>query len=311
MPPQELALPLQTYSLEDYIRTAKSLERRDTILFLQFVLTGKNFRDQCQAFLDPMLNRVDEELPLTVARDFDSLIGIADRILVDSAISVYPAPNPAEVLSSSIHLKYRVRYTGENGDYYKRILIHRIPNFQFAVWGNRCQIHIFFPKLATNERLSKPLTTAEKADFYELGLRPTIATLLPGDVSDWPPTYESELFRAKKTKGLFSYQTKMIPWTHVEELAETLRAKLTEAGVDWADGFFFTHTVRGVKHSTQHRMSVEAADSTLRDFLYQANVPETALDSGDWWIDVGTEFHSQDELCLQWSTSSHFRGLGG
>lgn len=125
----------------------------------------------------------------------------------------------------------------------------------------------------------------KKAEFYELSLCPTIATLLPGDVSDWPPTYESKVFQAKKTKGLFSYQTKIILWTHIEELAETLHARLTKASVDWADRFFFTHMVHRVKHSTQHQISIEAADSTLRDFLYQANVPET---SGLTWEQSST-----------------------
>ena len=59
-------------------------------------------------------------------------------------------------------------------------------------------IHIFFPSLVMDDRKSSQLSKSEKSDFYELGLHPTIATLLPDDVSDWAPMYEAEIFRARK-----------------------------------------------------------------------------------------------------------------
>lgn len=182
--------------------------------------------------------------------------------------------------------------------------IHRIPNFQFATWANRCQIHIFFPQLAIAQEpgVSRQLTTAQKTQFYELVLRPAITQLLPEDVSDWPPNYESELFRARKRNGHMAYQTKMIPGSLVYNLAMVIRQNLAQNGVAWTDGFFFTHTVRGVKHSTQHNNSDPDAMASLDEFIEDVGLSTT---QGQWWIDVGLEIHSEDELCLQWRTSSH------
>jgi hypothetical protein len=170
-------------------------------------------------------------------------------------------------------------------------------------------IHIFFPLLVTEEREGAGgphLSKEEKEAFYEKGLRPTIATLLPQDVPDWPATYEAELFRAKKRSGHMSYQTKVLPQWVLPVLANTLRAKLLQKGVLWAEDCFFIHTIRGTKHGTQHSPDVQSAELALEEYLLDAKIPLRATLTGDWWIDVGLEFHSQTDHCLQWRTSSHF-----
>jgi hypothetical protein len=105
-------LPLRTYSFRDYIRTAKDLlpsnEDDDSINFQQFILTGENIRDNCQAFVDPTQNAIYDSEPLNLARDYDSLIGVTENIVTQGSICVYPAPNPAEVLRKSIHMAYPV-----------------------------------------------------------------------------------------------------------------------------------------------------------------------------------------------------------
>lgn len=129
--------------------------------------------------------------------------------------------------------------------------------------------------------------------------------MLPGDVSDWPPDFQGEMFRAKKHTGRIAYQTKMIPESQVPDLAQEIRLNLLQGGIDWANGFFFTHTVRGVKHSTQHCCDPEAAELSLEYLLYMVSLSPAAIEQGEWWVDVGLELLNEDEKCLQWGTSSH------
>jgi hypothetical protein len=146
----------------------------------------------------------------------------------------------------------------------------------------------------------------EKKEFYELGLRPAVKALLPQNVSDWPTTVDTELFRAQKRSGAVAYQTKLIPQWVLSKLGETIRRKLADNRVVWADKFFFTHTIRGTKHSTQHSMDAQSAELALTEYLQDAQIPEQATRQGEWWIDVAVELRSATDHCLQWRTSSHF-----
>jgi hypothetical protein len=166
-------------------------------------------------------------------------------------------------------------------------------------------IHIFFPLLVSPERAGVQLSKQEKQDFYEMGLHPTMDELDPFGISDWPPTYDTEAFRAQKHSGLMSYQTKMIPDWQVPNLSEKLRTVLTDNHVDWAEGFFFLHTIRGTKQSTRHAKNAEAAQQALEEFFDEANIPMESSQEGEWWVDVGLEFSSGTAACLQWRTSSH------
>jgi excinuclease UvrABC helicase subunit UvrB len=67
------------------------------------MLTGE-LHDEHQAVVDPIRNVLQEDVEVTELRDYDSMIGYTDEIIVSSTISVYPVPNPAEVLSSSVHM---------------------------------------------------------------------------------------------------------------------------------------------------------------------------------------------------------------
>lgn len=168
-------------------------------------------------------------------------------------------------------------------------------------------IHIFFPSLVAEDRKGSQLSKSEKTDFYELVLRPTIATLLPDDVSDWAPTYEAEIFRAKKRTGYMAYQTKVLPQWVLGSLSGKLREVLVESGVEWCENFFFSHTIRGTKHGTQHSMDEASAEVALEEYLMDAKISIHATETGFWFIDVGVEYSAVDRPeCLQWSTSSHF-----
>lgn len=166
-------------------------------------------------------------------------------------------------------------------------------------------IHIFFPRLVSENRRSQQLSKEEKTHFFELGLRPTIADIAPQTLSDWPATYNAEMFRAQKHSGHIAYQTKQIPSWLLTSLTRVLRNKLQENNVEWAEGFFYSHTIRGTKDATRHSMDHASADLALDEFLTDAKIPRPATERGSWYIDVGVEYSTADS-CLQWTTSSHF-----
>jgi hypothetical protein len=198
----------------------------------------------------------------------------------------------------------------------KQVDYHKIPNFEFGTFGTRHQLHIFFPGLWSPERSqqSKPyhLTERERAFWYENGFRPAIATLLGQSIaSEWPAKYSTEQFRARKTRGGFAWGTKLIPSNVVDHLTDRIRAELamnpliSEDDIAWARDFFVLHTIRGTKHSTYHQVDMESAEYYLFDFVQDAQLSPDVPEVGDWYIDVGIQISSQEDECLQWTTSTH------
>lgn len=114
------SLPPKSYSIHDFVRCAKTLEDDDNSTFLPFILTGEG-PDSHQVILDPTRNLVEPAHPLVASRDYDSVIAITKEIVVDTMISVYPVPNPAQRLTTSIHIKYPIT----NGEVSVSILLLR------------------------------------------------------------------------------------------------------------------------------------------------------------------------------------------
>jgi hypothetical protein len=141
--------------------------------------------------------------------------------------------------------------------------------------------------------------------FYEKGLQPYIKTFRPEAASDWPPGYNAELFRAKTPSGQRAYRSVILPTYSLARFGSLIRDQLESNGVEWAEGLFFLHTVRGIKQGTQHSMTREAAQSVLSETLREARIADRAVERGSWWVDVGLEFFSKKEECLQWMTVSH------
>jgi hypothetical protein len=83
--------------------------------FVRFSLTGE-FKDNNgvtkQAFVDAIQNIVEDDHPLKISRDYDSLLGIAPKIMVDSPISVFAVPHHTFALKTSIHLEHSLIYQG-------------------------------------------------------------------------------------------------------------------------------------------------------------------------------------------------------
>jgi hypothetical protein len=150
----------------------------------------------------------------------------------------------------------------------------------------------------------------ELRTFYEKGLQQYIKEEKPEAASDWPPSYRLEIFRATTHSGHKSYRTVILPSWTMPEFGNKVREHLRSNGVDWVQGMFFIHTIRGVKHGNQHGMDQRAAEAALELMLLQNDIRPEATDTGSWWIDVGLEMiSSPDEeeggRCLQWMTASH------
>jgi hypothetical protein len=100
-------LPAQSYSLHEFVARASALKDENADAFRRFILTGEVENDH-QAVLDPTRNVLEPDHCISVARDIDSLVSFQQGIVVDCPISIYPVPNPAEVLSTSVHLRYPI-----------------------------------------------------------------------------------------------------------------------------------------------------------------------------------------------------------
>ncbi|KAF8871326.1 hypothetical protein BD779DRAFT_1478302 [Infundibulicybe gibba] len=239
-------------------------------------------------------------------------------IPIEASLAVYPVPDPADVLTTSVHLNFpgpvrpvhvyaNLSLTNhpshQNG---RPCAAHKIPNFKFGFWGPRHQIYILFPSLFREDRKKPHLTKEEKAAFYELVLRPAVGSLNEDNISDWPAQYQDEMFRARKQSGHMSYQTKLIGQWELARLPERLRQYANENDVDWAGDFCFMLTVRGTKHSTQHAITAASAEFAYEEFLETSQIARDEFRTGAWWIDVGVEVASQERACLQWSTTSHY-----
>ena len=92
-------------SLRQFCRRAKYLLSLDQTGFVNFVLTGQD-TDGSQACIDPVFNRVTEDYRLHINRDYDSLLGICDDILINTNLTVYPVSKLNDTLSQNIHLRY-------------------------------------------------------------------------------------------------------------------------------------------------------------------------------------------------------------
>ena len=103
------SLPHEMYSLGEFATQAEDLAKEgdDQIAFKRFMLTGE-FKDEHQAVVNPMRNIVPDDHNLKGLHDYDSMFLILPKIIVNSTISIYPVPNPAEVLSTSVHIQYPI-----------------------------------------------------------------------------------------------------------------------------------------------------------------------------------------------------------
>jgi hypothetical protein len=98
-------LPQKAYSLKEFNSHAWRLHDQQNVEeFVKFALTGEVPGDH-QAVVDPFRDILNPEHPITVSRDYDSILGITEDIAVQCSLCIFPINNPVEALRTSIHLK--------------------------------------------------------------------------------------------------------------------------------------------------------------------------------------------------------------
>jgi hypothetical protein len=107
--------PVVSHSLREFSDRAYAFHENDETddNFILFVLTGEYVDDDGQpkqAFVDPIQNFIEPDHSLLISRDYDSLLGIADKLMVNCPISVYVVPHDTFALKTSIHLKHAVTH---------------------------------------------------------------------------------------------------------------------------------------------------------------------------------------------------------
>lgn len=115
MPPLYSDHPTVSHNLNEFTaRATRLLESEEYDPFINFVLTGEYLDDGAlkQAFLDPIQNLVPVDHPLRISRDYDSVIGFSEDILVEGPVSVRAVPHPTFALTKSIHMARAIRYEG-------------------------------------------------------------------------------------------------------------------------------------------------------------------------------------------------------
>lgn len=102
MPP---ILEQVAYSLRQFTTIAQELHaQKDKSDFIRFVLTGDH--DGQQAVIDPIQDALLNVDDVVVNRDYDSLIGVSERIEPDATIYIFPAADKADTLSKSVHFDW-------------------------------------------------------------------------------------------------------------------------------------------------------------------------------------------------------------
>lgn len=295
-------MPQQSVSLAEFASIARNLlNEGNQTAFARFVLSGIWGEDATQAIVDPMRNTLSNGHPVSVSRDYDSLLALVPSIPLRCTVYVYPISRHEDNLSTTIHISHSI----DIDDHPTQVPIHRIPNIMFAKWGERHMIRAFFPDLYDKERAHSLLTQQEQETFYQSGLYPAIQELLPAEACEWPPSYRAELFRAQQSGGRLSFGTKAVGDWAVSPLGPAVRRHLVANGYRWGGSLIFLLQIRGTKHGTSHGLHAQGAREGLDDYLRENHIPRHATEIGKWWIDVGLVFRSDIGHCLQWRTDSH------
>jgi len=97
-------------SLTDFYRRAKVLYNEDQAAFIKFVLSG--FDNGKRFYVDPLHHTLDEDEPIQVTRDYDSLLAISEQIEVENYITVYPIAKKEDTLTANVHLQHKFTLQG-------------------------------------------------------------------------------------------------------------------------------------------------------------------------------------------------------
>ena len=107
------SLPIVTYTLGEFNAYARKLMRDspdNPKNFLRFMLTGEVLYGggdaDHQAEVEPLHNELEPWHPISICRDYDSIIGITDNIVVDYPVKIFPISDTEDAITDSIHLDH-------------------------------------------------------------------------------------------------------------------------------------------------------------------------------------------------------------
>jgi hypothetical protein len=91
---------------------------------LNLALTGKDMETGVQYSIEPIRNRFTPPREVTIVRDYDSLIAFTDWIPITANLFLYPVSNPADTLTSNLHLKVPMKIHHDQVFTFSFILIY-------------------------------------------------------------------------------------------------------------------------------------------------------------------------------------------
>ncbi|TFK16729.1 hypothetical protein FA15DRAFT_711465 [Coprinopsis marcescibilis] len=309
MPPP-FSRPVQELTIPEYIQRLDTLaESKDSVSYVNLALSGITESDH-QVKVASLRHRLDTEAeadhPILFTRDIDSANIISPEIVVNGEIYFNFIPKHYESLSKNIRLSYDI----VEGETVRSVPVHKIPNYGIAKWKLRDSIRICFPRLSSEARQSHHLFQVECQLFYDLVVRPAMAAEMDIRGLDLPPNYTSEMFRSRSASGRLILSGRPVPSWIIHNLVARMRDLVEESGLEWAEGFFFLHEIRGLKSASYHAHDELAAEEALEEFWGDHCVDPEALENPQChcWIDIGGEVssnHPDGPKCLAWLAEAH------
>jgi hypothetical protein len=179
---------------------------------------------------------------------------------------------------------------------------HKVPNVCLATFGTRHMVRVFFPHLygAPEAPESTRLSKTQQAQFYDLAIRKAVLEVCSDAASDWPISYQDEMFRAKKMGPGFAWGTKPVGSLDVEEFGQALRRFCEGSGESWMKDIVFQVQIRGLKLATCHDANPAQAQASFDLFTKDLDLTVP----GQVWVDVGLEVSVPDSAVM-WRTTSH------
>ncbi|KIL63771.1 hypothetical protein M378DRAFT_79097, partial [Amanita muscaria Koide BX008] len=162
----------------------------------------------------------------------------------------------------------------------------KVPNTVLAMIDLRHTIRVFFPGLMNTPRKSSCLTDEESQTFYDHGILPAVQNTAATIVRDWPPSYQSEKFRASNGRGHYQESTHVLSVDDVPEFSHQLRQWMDQ--VPWGQNMVFGTEIRGKKDATEHQPFRDDALTSLTNAFDDVFYPGDNID-GHWWVDVAIE----------------------
>ncbi|KAI0781225.1 hypothetical protein BD413DRAFT_503657, partial [Trametes elegans] len=243
--------------------------------------------------------RADE---VTLTGDFDSLIGVTERLPLNCPLLVFPAPSFQKTLRTSVNITMRAPRGGRQAE----VPLHKIANVCFAQFGVRGQVHLLFPH-AIQDDDGPMLSQTDLADLYNTGILQAVNDIMPEQRAHWPPSYAAAIDRSRDHAGRLHFSSVDISVSKLDDFAATLIENLQNHPRLKSPHFMVE--LRGTKGmytfpvgDTPARAEAFSSIGDLIDWVQESD------NLSKWYVDIAIEV-SQPGHVLQWKKDAHDRLL--